>query len=188
MIFPSPSSKTGLPALLKAWDQLPDDNPLKRTLAGQIARLRAWDLRWSVDSVPTSLAVYWGEEIGRRVGADARKAGMSTDTYVATRAAAASMLEALAACGKPAVVHFVGAAPRSSTDRVRHVVQSCFNGKRVVIFSGGESKGTDELLQEIRGIRDGGGFGSIMGRNTFQRPHDEAIKLLKSVMGVYQGK
>jgi class I fructose-bisphosphate aldolase len=73
-------------------------------------------------------------------------------------------------------------------DRVRHVVQSCFNGKRVVIFSGGEAKGTDEILSEIRGLRDGGAFGSIMGRNAFQRPREEAIHLLRQVMDIYQGK
>jgi len=73
-------------------------------------------------------------------------------------------------------------------DRVRHVVQSCFNGKRIVIFSGGEAKGTDAVLEEVRQIRDGGGFGSIMGRNAFQRPHDEAVKLLHDVMDIYAGK
>lgn len=73
-------------------------------------------------------------------------------------------------------------------DRVRHVVQSAFNGKRVVIFSGGEAKGTDDLLAEIRQLRDGGAFGSIMGRNAFQRPHDEAVKLLQDVMDIYAGK
>ena len=73
-------------------------------------------------------------------------------------------------------------------DRVRHVVQSCFNGKRIVIFSGGEAKGTDAVLEEIRGIRDGGGMGSIMGRNAFQRPHGEAIQLLQDVMDIYAGK
>jgi len=73
-------------------------------------------------------------------------------------------------------------------DRVRHVVQSCFNGKRIVIFSGGEAKGTDALLDEVRGIRDGGGFGSIMGRNAFQRPRAEAIDLLHKVMDIFAGK
>ncbi len=77
---------------------------------------------------------------------------------------------------------------KTVADRVRHVVQSAFNGKRVVIFSGGEAKGTGELLEEVRGLRDGGGFGSIMGRNAFQRPRDEALKLLKDVMAIYQGK
>ncbi len=75
---------------------------------------------------------------------------------------------------------------RTMADRVRHVVQSAFNGKRVVIFSGGEAKDTATLLEEIKGIKDGGGFGSIMGRNAFQRPHDEALKLLKDVMNVYK--
>jgi fructose-bisphosphate aldolase, class I len=77
---------------------------------------------------------------------------------------------------------------KTLADRVRHVVQSCFNGKRVIIFSGGEAKDTPAVLEEIRGIRDGGGFGSIMGRNAFQRPKDEALKLLRDVMGIYQGK
>jgi len=74
------------------------------------------------------------------------------------------------------------------SDRVRHVVQSAFNGKRVVIFSGGAAKGTEALLQEIREIRDGGGFGSIIGRNSFQRPRAEAGQLLKEVMAIHAGK
>jgi fructose-bisphosphate aldolase, class I len=77
---------------------------------------------------------------------------------------------------------------KTLADRVKHVVQSCFNGKRILIFSGGEAKDTPAVLEEIRGIRDGGGFGSIMGRNSFQRPREEAIKLLRDVMGIYQGK
>ncbi|HVP58924.1 MAG TPA: class I fructose-bisphosphate aldolase [Myxococcaceae bacterium] len=77
---------------------------------------------------------------------------------------------------------------KTLADRVRHVVQSCFNGKRIIIFSGGEAKDTLAVLEEIRGIRDGGGFGSIMGRNAFQRPKDEALKLLRDVMAIYQGK
>ncbi|GMU59554.1 MAG: hypothetical protein AMXMBFR34_13170 [Myxococcaceae bacterium] len=76
---------------------------------------------------------------------------------------------------------------KTMADRVRHVVQSAFNGKRIVIFSGGEAKETATLLEEIKGIRDGGGFGSIMGRNAFQRPHAESVKLLKDVMNVFKG-
>ncbi len=76
---------------------------------------------------------------------------------------------------------------KTMADRVKHVVQSAFNGKRIVIFSGGEAKETSALLEEIRGIRDGGGFGSIMGRNAFQRPKTEAIALLKDVMNVFRG-
>ncbi len=74
---------------------------------------------------------------------------------------------------------------KTLAERVRHVVQSAFNGKRIVIFSGGEAKGTDEVLAEIRGIREGGGFGSIMGRNAFQRPKAEALKLLAEVMKIH---
>jgi fructose-bisphosphate aldolase, class I len=72
-------------------------------------------------------------------------------------------------------------------DRVRHVVKSCFDGKRIVIFSGGEPKGTEALLDEIRQLQQGGAFGSIMGRNAFQRPEAEAIKLLQDVMAIFKG-
>jgi class I fructose-bisphosphate aldolase len=70
--------------------------------------------------------------------------------------------------------------------RVSHVVQSSFGGRRIVIFSGGAAKGTDEVLEEIRGLRAGGAFGSIIGRNSFQRPKAEGMELLKTVMGIYQ--
>ncbi len=76
---------------------------------------------------------------------------------------------------------------KTLTDRVRHVVQSSFNGKRIVIFSGGESKGTAELLAEVRELHAGGAFGSIMGRNAFQRPKAESIKLLNDVMQIFRG-
>jgi class I fructose-bisphosphate aldolase len=76
---------------------------------------------------------------------------------------------------------------KTLADRVRHVVQSAFAGKRIVIFSGGEAKGTDDVLAEIREIAAGGAFGSIMGRNAFQRPKAEALKLLGEVMKIYQG-
>lgn len=75
---------------------------------------------------------------------------------------------------------------KTLAERVRHVVQSAFNGKRIVIFSGGEAKDTAAIMDEVKSIRDGGGFGSIMGRNAFQRPKDEALKLLKDVMSVYK--
>jgi len=67
-----------LPALFKAWDEAPASNPLKSKLAEQIAMLRKWDMRWSVTSVPTSLAVFWGEDVRRRAGTDVRRAGMAT--------------------------------------------------------------------------------------------------------------
>ncbi|MGD0673962.1 MAG: class I fructose-bisphosphate aldolase [Polyangiaceae bacterium] len=75
---------------------------------------------------------------------------------------------------------------KTMADRVRHVVQSSFNGKRIVIFSGGETKSTSELLDDVRGIAAGGGFGSIMGRNAFQRPRAEALKLLSDVMDIFR--
>ena len=70
-------------------------------------------------------------------------------------------------------------------DRVRHVVQSAFGGKRIIIFSGGEAKGTEAVLEEVRGLKEGGAFGAIMGRNAFQRPRAEALKLLDEVMKIY---
>jgi len=79
-----------------------------------------------------------------------------------------------------------GIPTKTMADRVRHVVQSCFNGKRIVIFSGGETKGTEDLLEDVRGIAAGGGFGSIMGRNAFQRPRAEALKLLGDVMDIFR--
>ena len=75
---------------------------------------------------------------------------------------------------------------KTLAERVKHVVQSSFNGKRIVIFSGGEAKDTPSVLEEIKGIAAGGAFGSIMGRNAFQRPHDEAVKLLQDVMSIYK--
>ena len=73
-------------------------------------------------------------------------------------------------------------------DRVRHVVQGAFDGRRIVIFSGGGKQSDDKVFDEIRAIRDGGGFGSIIGRNSFQRPWDEAIKFLNTIMDIYAGK
>jgi fructose-bisphosphate aldolase, class I len=72
--------------------------------------------------------------------------------------------------------------------RVQHIMQCAFNGKRVVVFSGGEAKGLDALYEEIRGIRDGGASGSIIGRNTFQRPKPEALDMLGKVIDIYLGK
>ncbi len=77
---------------------------------------------------------------------------------------------------------------KTLADRVRLVVQACFAGRRVCIFSGGEAKDTPAVLEEIRGIKEGGGFGSIMGRNAFQRPKADAIKLLKDVMAIHASK
>ena len=72
--------------------------------------------------------------------------------------------------------------------RIRHVTQACFNGKRIVVFSGGAAKDLNGIYDEARGIRDGGGNGSIIGRNTFQRPREDALKMLDTIIKIYQGK
>ena len=76
----------------------------------------------------------------------------------------------------------------NQADRVRHVVQASFAGRRIVVFSGGAAKGADAVYQDARDIRDGGGNGSIIGRNTFQRPREEALKMLDTLIKIYQGK
>ncbi len=73
-------------------------------------------------------------------------------------------------------------------ERVHHVVQGAFDGRRIVIFSGGPAKDDQAVFDEIRAIRDGGGFGSIIGRNSFQRPHDKAIEFLGTVMKILNGE
>ncbi len=78
--------------------------------------------------------------------------------------------------------------PRATlADRVRHVVQSAFDGRRIVIFSGGAKEDDQTVFEQARAIRDGGGFGSIIGRNSFQRPRAEAIRFLGQVMKIYAG-
>ena len=72
--------------------------------------------------------------------------------------------------------------------RIKHVVQSAFNGKRIVVFSGGEAKDLDGVLNEVRAVYAGGGNGSIIGRNTFQRPKPEALDMLGRIIKIYQGK
>jgi len=72
--------------------------------------------------------------------------------------------------------------------RISHIKQACFAGKRIVVFSGGNVKGEKELLDEVRAIRDGGGNGSIVGRNCFQRPRAEALSLLDNIIKIYKGE
>ena len=76
----------------------------------------------------------------------------------------------------------------SLNERIKHVVQSCFNGKRLVVFSGGSSKDKESLLEEIKELYLGGASGSIIGRNSFQRPYAEAIALLDQIIDIYKGK
>ncbi|WP_394824807.1 acylase [Pendulispora albinea] len=86
-----------VPTLLKAYDELPDASPLKAKLAEPIALLRTWDLRWSLESVPTSLAVFWGEDLWLRVTADAARAGVTIYEYMETKASSQQRLDAFAA-------------------------------------------------------------------------------------------
>ena len=72
-------------------------------------------------------------------------------------------------------------------ERVRHVVQSAFSGRRIVIFSGGAADTDEAVFEQVRAIRDGGGFGSIIGRNSFQRKKPDALRFLKTIMDIYSG-
>ena len=72
--------------------------------------------------------------------------------------------------------------------RVQDVMKSAFNGRRIVVFSGGSKKGADSVYDDARAIRDGGGNGSIIGRNTFQRSRPEALEMLSKLMDIYRGK
>ena len=94
-----------IPALIKAWDETPAANPAKAKVAAQIALLRVWDLRWSVNSVPTSLGVFWGEDIRRRVGGGGRGAGTSIDDAIAD-APAEQLLYSLAAASEKLAADF----------------------------------------------------------------------------------
>jgi acyl-homoserine lactone acylase PvdQ len=89
-----------LPALIRAWDEAPSANPLKQMLASEIQLLRAWDHRWVGDSEATSLAIFWGEEIQRKVSDEANRAGMSNEDYIAVKASADLLLQALAAASE----------------------------------------------------------------------------------------
>lgn len=76
----------------------------------------------------------------------------------------------------------------TQTDRVRHCMQAAFNGRRIVVFSGGAAKGEDSVYDDARAIRDGGGNGSIIGRNTFQRSREDALQMLDKLIEIYKGR
>jgi class I fructose-bisphosphate aldolase len=131
-------------------------------------------------------------------GTGLSKEGETAIDVVAYAAQIAAQLGAHVIKVKPPTAHIEQDAARkvyekekipigTLAERVRHVVQSAFGGRRVVIFSGGEAKETSAILDEIRAIRDGGGFGSIIGRNSFQRKKPEALDFLHSVMDIYAG-
>lgn len=84
--------------------------------------------------------------------------------------------------------HYENVPKDTLAQRIAHIVQASFNGKRIVIFSGGAAKGTDAVLEELRQIHKGGGYGAIMGRNSFQRSRADGAALLKSAMQIFGGK
>jgi acyl-homoserine-lactone acylase len=95
-----------IPALIAAWDDAQDGSPLKVAVTEQIGVLRDWDFRWGANSVATSLAVFWGEDIRRRVAQDARRAGISPDDYVATKATPEQLLQSLGAASDKLTADF----------------------------------------------------------------------------------
>ncbi len=132
-------------------------------------------------------------------GGDLSRAGETAVDIVAYAAHMAALMGAHIIKVKPPTGHLELEAAKkvyeerkipisTLAERIRHVVQSCFNGKRLVVFSGGEAKDTEGMLAEVRAIRDGGGTGSIIGRNTFQRPRADALEMLDTIIKIYQGK
>ncbi|WII71681.1 class I fructose-bisphosphate aldolase [Bdellovibrio sp. 22V] len=141
------------------------------------------------------VVVIWSYARGEQIS----KEGETAIDVIAYAAHIAAQLGAHIIKVKPPTAHIEQAAAAkvyqeqgikvaTLADRARHVVQSSFNGKRIVIFSGGEAKGTEDILKEVTELAQGGGFGSIMGRNAFQRPKKEAIQLLHNVMEAFAGK
>ena len=137
------------------------------------------------------------------VWAYARGTGMSKEgetgiDVIAYAAQIASQLGAHIVKVKPPTAHIEQSANKAAfekakiatetlEDRIRYCVKSAFNGRRIVIFSGGAAKGKDAVLDEIRQIHAGGGFGSIVGRNAFQRSRAEGLALLREIMAIYAG-
>ena len=127
-------------------------------------------------------------------GTDLSKEGETALDVTAYAAQIAAQLGAHVIKVKPPTAHIEQDEARKAyadvpagtlAECVSHVVQSAFNGRRVVIFSGGPAKGEEEIIEEITGIRDGGGFGSIIGRNAFQRERGQALDLLQRIVGIY---
>lgn len=116
----------------------------------------------------------YGAQIAALLGAHVIKIKLSTDH-----------LE-LSAAKKVYVAERIDIASQAA--RVRHCVQSAFNGRRIMVFSGGAKTDASSVYDNARAIRDGGGNGSIIGRNTFQRPRDEAIAMLNKLIDIYKGK
>jgi fructose-bisphosphate aldolase, class I len=132
-------------------------------------------------------------------GGDLSKEGETAIDITAYAAHMATLLGAHIIKVKPPTSHIEQPEARKVYDsekidistpaaRFRHIKQACFNGRRIVVFSGGAAKGDEDIFNEARAIRDGGGNGSIIGRNTFQRPRAEALKLLDNIIKIYKGE
>ena len=142
------------------------------------------------------VAVVWSYPRGSSIS----KEGETAIDVVAYAAQIAAQLGAHVIKVKPPTQHIeqpeakkvyekTGVPISTLSERVRHVVQSAFDGRRVVIFSGGATNENDEaIFDECRAIRDGGGFGSIIGRNSFQRQKPRALEFLSTVMKIYSGE
>ncbi len=118
--------------------------------------------------------ICYGAQIAAQLGAHIIKVKVPTDHIEQTEAKK---------------VYDVEKIPISTpTDRIRHVVQSTFDGRRILIFSGGAKGEDSKIFDEARAIRDGGGFGSIIGRNSFQRSKPKALEFLNTVMNIYAGE
>ena len=161
-------------------------SPARNEMFGQIRELAEEAKRCGL------AVVIWSYPRGGSIS----KQGETAIDVVAYAAQIACQLGAHVVKVKPPTAHLEQDAARAVyekqnipidtlADRVRHVVQSAFGGRRIVIFSGGPAKDREGIMEEIRAIADGGGFGSIIGRNSFQRAKTEAIDLLHAVMDVY---
>lgn len=155
-------------------------NQMYQDLRDLIARARAVGLPTIVWAYPR--------------GANLTKEGETAIDVVAYAAQIACQLGAHVVKVKPpSEIVFQDAAKKSYenipigtlAERIEHVVQSAFNNRRIVIFSGGAAKGTDAVLEEIGEIAKGGGYGSIVGRNAFQRSESDAVKLLNDIMDLF---
>lgn len=129
-------------------------------------------------------------------GPELSKAGETAVDVIAYAAHMAALLGAHIIKVKPPTEHLEQPAAKkiyenekipvtTLSERVRHIVKCCFNGRRLVVFSGGEAKSDEGIIEEIRAIKQGGGTGSIIGRNSFQRPREDALALLNKVMDIY---
>ncbi|MFX0093955.1 MAG: class I fructose-bisphosphate aldolase [Candidatus Hodarchaeota archaeon] len=148
----------------------------------------------TLEAKKTGLAVVvWSYPRGESLS----KAGETAVDVVAYAAHIACQLGAHIVKIKPPTAHIELEAARkvyeehkipitTLEDRVRHVIQSSFNGKRITIFSGGPAKATEEIFKEIEALHKGGGFGSIIGRNSFQRSKEDAIEFLGKIMDIYR--